>query len=116
MAQISADIFRAHCAGSIFQGDLTMIVVQSAHGVRFTLSQYARLSRAVVSVLSCHGQQIYTFADEQDRLIVRHADGYYADEFGFTYDALYLVELNDGNAETSRIFMDRVITVKQPMH
>ncbi len=92
-----------------------MIVVQSAHGLRFTLDQYARLSRAVVSVLSCRGQQIYTFADEQDRLIVRHADGYYADEFGFTYDALFLVEMGADGGETGRVFMDRVITVKQPM-
>ena len=92
-----------------------MIVVKSEHNARFNLSQLARLSRAVCSVLSCKGQQIYTFADEQDRLLVRHADGYYADEFGFTYDALYLVELDAEGNEIGRIFMDRVITVKQPM-
>ncbi len=92
-----------------------MIFVQSAHGVRFTLDQYARLSRAVVPVLSSRGQQIYTFADEQDRLLVRHADGYYCDEFGFAYDALFLVETGSGGEETGRLFMGRVITVKQPM-
>ena len=92
-----------------------MIVIRSEHNARFTLDQLVRLSRAVVSVLSCRGQQIYTFADEQDRLLVRHADGFYADEFGFTYDALMYVELDSKGNETGRRFMDRVITVKQPM-
>ena len=43
------------------------------------------------------------------------ADGFYADEFGFTYDALMYVELDSEGNETGRRFMDRVITVKQPM-
>lgn len=89
-----------------------MIVVRSEHNVRFTLDQLMRLSRAVVSVLSCGGQQIYTFADEQDRLLVRHADGYYADEYGFTYDALNYVELDAEGRVTNTRFMHRVITVK----
>ena len=92
-----------------------MIAIQSEHGVKFTLDQLVRLSRGVVSVLSCRGQQIFTFADEQDRLLVRHADGYYADEFGFIYDRLCYVELDAEGRETSRVPMDRVITIKQPI-
>ena len=92
-----------------------MIVIRSEHGVNFTLDQLVRLSRGVVSVLSCRGQQILTFADEQDRLLVRHADGYYADEFGFIYDRLQYVELDAEGNERMCVPMDRVITIKQPM-
>ena len=92
-----------------------MIVIKAEHGAKFTLDQLVRLSRGVTSVLSCRGQQILTFVDEQDRLLVRHADGYYADEFGFVYDRLQYVELDAEGNETSRVPMDRVITLKQPM-
>ncbi|MGI6074751.1 MAG: hypothetical protein ACOYD9_00085 [Pyramidobacter sp.] len=89
-----------------------MIVILSEHGVAFSLDQFNRLSRETLSVMSDEGRQICTFADEADRLLVRHADGYYADEWGFRYDALYYVELDAQGREIARSPANRVIPVK----
>lgn len=92
-----------------------MITVQSEHGYRFTLDQLSRLSRSVLSVRSDGGNHLLAFRDEQDRLLVRRADGYYSDEFGFAYDALYYVEIDESGTEVDRCPIGRVITVKQPI-
>ena len=89
-----------------------MIVIISEHGVSFTLDQFNRLSRPIVSVTSDRGGNICTFVGEEDRLLVRHADGYYADEWGFKYDALHYVELDAQGRETSRLAVNRVIPVR----
>lgn len=93
-----------------------MIVVESEHNRRFTLDQMRRLTRPVLSVLSDGRHHILAFEDEHDRLLLRRADGYYSDEFGFAYDALFLVELDENGTEIDRAPMGRVITVKQPIH
>lgn len=89
-----------------------MIVILSEHKVSFSLDQFNRLSREILSVMSDDSRHICTFVDEADRLLVRHADGYYADEWGFRYDALYYAELDDEGREIARSPANRVIPVK----
>lgn len=94
------------------RSEISLIVILSEHKVSFSLDQFNRLSREILSVMSDDSRHICTFVDEVDQLLVRHADGYYADEWGFRYDALYYAELDDGGREIARSPANRVIPVK----